>query len=156
MLSLIYGVLPPLTRRESWLRQYFPTPGTYVADLADFNGDGLVSLVEYAFALSPLLANPPALGLQPTAIQSGASTIFTVAFRRDPRATDLTYNLESSSDMATWSTIVQSVAGAIPTGSGYASEADAPGEAPVKIVTATETLPTPAKRFFRLRVIRAY
>ena len=156
-LALNYNpVLPPLTRRESWLRQYFPTPGTYVADLADFNGDGLVSLVEYAFAISPLLANPPALGLQPTAIQSGASTIFTVAFRRDPRATDLTYNLESSSDMATWSTIVQSVAGAIPTGSGYASEAEAPGEAPVKIVTATEALPTPAKRFFRLRVIRAY
>ena len=156
-LALNYNpVLPPLTRRESWLRQYFPTPGTYVDDLADFNGDGLVCLVEYAFALSPLLTNPPASGLQTSAIPSGASTIFTVTFRRDPRATDLTYNLESSSDMAAWSTIVQSAAGAIPTGGGYVSEADAPGEAPVKIVTATETLPTPAKRFFRLRVVRTY
>ena len=156
-LALNYNpVLPPLTRRESWLRQYFPTPGTYVDDLADFNGDGLVSLVEYAFALSPLAANPPAAELQTSATPSGASTIFTVTFRRDPRATDLTYNLEASSDMATWSTIVQSAAGAIPTGSGYVSEAEAPGEAPVKIVTATETLPTPAKQFFRLRVIRAF
>ena len=125
-------------------------------DFADLNGDGLVSLMEYAFAISPLLANPPASGLQTSAIPSGASTIFTVTFRRDPRATDLTYHLESSSDMATWSTIVQSVAGAIPAGGGYVSEVEAPGEAPVKIVTAAETLPTPSKRFFRLRVIRAF
>jgi len=149
-------VLPPLSRRESWLRQYFPTPGTYVDDLADFNGDGLVSLVEYAFAFSPLAANPPASGLQVSVSPSGASTVVTVTFRRDPRATDLTYNLQTSSDMATWSTIVQSAAGVIPTGSGFVSETDAPGEAPVKIVTAMETLPAPARRFVRLQVLRAY
>jgi hypothetical protein len=156
-LSLKYNpVLPPLSRHESWLRQYFPIPGTYVDDFADFNGDGLVSQIEYAFALSPLAANPPALGLHTFALPSGANTIFTVTFRRDPRAIDLTYDLQTSSDLTTWETILTSAAGAIPTGSGFVSETDAPGEAPVKIVTAAETLPTPAKRFVRLQVIRAY
>ena len=156
-LALNYNpVLPPLTRRESWLRQYFPTPGTYVDDHADFNGDALVSLVEYAFAISPLTVNPPSSGLQTSAAQSAGNTIFTVTFRRDPRATDLTYNLQSSSDMAAWGTILQSAAGAVPTGSGFISETDAPGEAPVKVVTAMETLPTPAKRFFRLQILRTY
>ena len=157
VLALNYNpVLPPLTRRENWLRQYFPTPGTYVDDLADFNGDGLASLVEYAFAVSPLAANPPSSGLQTSAVQSVGNTIFTVTFRRDPRATDLTYNLQSCSDMAVWGTILQSAAGAVPTGSGFISETDAPGEAPVKVVTAMETLPAPAKRFFRLQILRTY
>ena len=149
-------VPPPLSRRESWLRQYFPTPGTYVDDFADLNGDGLVTQMEYAFALSPLAVNPPAAGLQISTTPSGASTILTATFRRDPRATDLTYLLQASSDLATWSTIVQSAAGAIPTGSAFAAEADAPGEAPVKIVTAQETLPAGTTRFVRLQVIRAY
>lgn len=156
-LALSYNpTVPPLTRRESWLRQYFPTPGTYVDDHADFNGDGLVSLVEYASAVSPLAANPASSGLQTSAVQSAGNTIFTVTFRRDPRATDLTYNLQSSSDMAVWGTILQSAAGALPTGSGFISETDAPGEAPVKVVTAMETLPAPAKRFFRLQILRTY
>ena len=51
---------------------------------------------------------------------------------------------------------MQSAAGAIPTGSGFVSETDAPGEAPVKIVAAMETLPAPARRFVRLQVLRAY
>jgi hypothetical protein len=147
---------PPLTRRESWLRQYFPIPGTYVDDFADFNGDGLVSLVEYAFAVSPLAVNPPTLGLQTSSSRSGPNTVFSVTFRRDPRANDLTYNLQTSGDMVNWATIVQSIAGSAPTGSGFIFEADAPGEVPVKIVTAAETLPTPAKRFVRLQIIRTY
>lgn len=148
--------LPPLSRRESWLRQYFPTPGTYVNDLADLNGDGLGTQMEYAFALSPLAANPPPAGLQTSTVQAGASTVLTVTFRRDPRATDLTYVLQASSDLTAWSTIVQSAAGAIPAGSAFTSEADAPGEAPVRTVIATETLPAGSKRFVRLQVMRTY
>ena len=149
-------VLPPLSRRESWLRQYFPTPGTYVDDFADLNGDGLGTQMEYAFAVSPLAANPPPAGLQISAVPAGASTLFTVTFRRDPRAIDLTYFLQASSDLTTWSTVVQSAAGAVPTGTAFVTEADAPGEAPVKVVTAMATLPPGARYFVRLQVIRAY
>lgn len=149
-------VLPPLSRRESWLRQYFPTPGTYVDDFADLNHDGLPAQIEYAFGLSPLAANSPTTRLQLSSAPAGASTILTATFRRDPRATDLTYLLQASSDLTAWTTVVQSVAGAVPTGSAFSSEADAPAEAPVKIVTATETFPTGTKHFVRIQVIRSY
>ena len=46
-----------------------------------------------------------------------------VTFRRDQLATDLTYELQASSDLTTWTTLAQSVGGATPTGTGYVSEA---------------------------------
>jgi hypothetical protein len=157
LLQIIYNpVAPPLTRRESWLRQYFPTPGTYVDDLADLNGNGLSNLIEYAFAFSPLTASPGGNGLQTNTVTSSGITTYTMTFRRDPRATDLTYQLQTSEDLAAWTTITESSAGAAPTGTGFVSEADAPGEAPVKIVTAAAILPSGTKRFSRLRVIRTY
>ena len=149
-------VLPPLTRRESWLRQYFPTPGTYVDDLADLDGDGLSNVFEYAFAFSPLAANPAGSGVQISATPSGTNTLFAITFRRDPRAVDLTYILQASSDLVTWDTIVQSSGGLAPTGTRFDSETDAPGEAPIKIVKAVETVTAPAKRFGRLKIIRAH
>jgi len=150
-------VAPPLTRRESWLRQYYPTPGTFVDDSADSDGDGIPNLMEYAFGYSPLAKNPPGSGFSSTmAPQAGGATTFNVTFRRDPRATDLTYLLQTSSDLINWTTIVQSIAGGAPTGTGFNSETDAPSEAPIKIVTGTETLPAGTNRFARLRVIRSY
>ena len=149
-------VAPPLTRRESWLRQYFPTPGTYVDDLADLNGDGTPTLVEYAFALSPIAANPSGSGFLTSVASTGGTVTYTMTFRRDPRATDLTYQIQTTGDLITWGTVAQSVAGAVPTGTASVSEVDAPGESPIKIVTVIETLPAPANRFSRLKVTRAY
>jgi hypothetical protein len=156
-LQITYNpVAPPLTRRESWLRQYFPTPGTYVDDLADLNGNGLSNLFEYAFAFSPLTANPGGNGLQTSTVTANGITTYTMTFRRDPRATDLTYQLQTSDDLINWSPITESASGAVPSGTGFVSEADAPGEAPIKIVTAAETLPAATQRFSRLKVIRTY
>ena len=84
----------------------------------------------------------------------GINDTFTITFRRDPRATDVTYQLQTSSDLSTWTTVVQSAAGATPTGSAFVSESDVTGQAPVKIVTAREVLPAPAKRFSRLLIQR--
>jgi glucose/arabinose dehydrogenase len=147
------GSAPALTRRETWLQQYF-LPGHFVSDTADLDSDGISNLLEYAFAFSPLAANPPGSGFQ-TSVASigGGNNTFTVTFRRDPRATDLTYTLQTSSDLVNWTTIAQSVAGAVPTGSGFVSEIDAVGESPVKVVTAQENITAAqGQRFARLQV----
>ena len=153
-LAITYSITPTLTRHESWLQQYF-LPGHYVDDLADLDGDGLRNLAEYAFAYNPVVANAPGAGVQVSATQSGSNTTFTITFRRDPRATDLTYNLQTSSDLKTWSTIVQSVAGAAPTGAALVSDADITGESPIKLVTSTETVAgSNAWRWARMQIIR--
>ena len=142
-----------LSRREFWLRQYFPA-GKFVDDAADLDGDGIANLFEYAYAFNPLAANPAGAGFQTTVTPAGGgNNTFTITFRRDPRATDLTYVLQTSSDLVSWTTIVQSVGGAVPSGSGFVSEVDASGEAPVKVVTARETITgAQGQRFARLRV----
>jgi glucose/arabinose dehydrogenase len=156
-LTIAYNpVAPPLSRRQSWLRQYYPTPGTYVDDMANSTGDGIINLMKYAFAYSPLTAYPVGSGFQSVVSQGGGNVTYTITFRRDPRAVDLTYLLQTSSDLKNWTTIVQSTAGGTPTGSGYVGETDAPGESPIRIVTGTEVLPAPANRFARLQVVRTY
>lgn len=152
-LEITYGIAPELTRRESWLQQYFLV-GQFVDDLTDLEGDGIVNLLEYAYGLSPLGANPSGTGLQVSSAIEGANTIFTISFRRDPRAVDLTYTLQTSSDLVNWSDIVQVVGGGPPSGSGLLSEGEIAGEEPIILVTAQETFPTFTKRFARLRVVR--
>lgn len=152
-LALTHISAPPLTRRETWLQQYFFV-GQYVDDLADLDGDSDVNLLEYAYARSPLASNVGAPGLTITSAPAGSNTVFTITFRRDPRAVDLTYRLQTCDDMVSWVTIAESIGGAVPSGTGFVSEADAGAEAPVKIVTASESFPTPANRFARLVIIR--
>ncbi len=87
-----------LTRREFWLRQYFPA-GKFVDDAADLDGDGIANLIEYAFGFSPLAQNPPGAGFQVSAVPAGGNVTFTITFRRDPRAVDLTYLVQTSGDL---------------------------------------------------------
>ena len=87
---------------------------------------------------------------------SGGNDIYTTTFLCDPRAVDLTYQLQSSSDLVNWTTIVQVTGGGTPTGAAYVSETTQAGAAPVQIVTAVETLPAAVKHFVRLLVTRTY
>ncbi|MEK0449172.1 MAG: hypothetical protein RL088_1440 [Verrucomicrobiota bacterium] len=64
-------------------------------DLADPDGDGLVNLLEYAFALEPLAVDPPA---EPSLGAAGLSIIY----RRNLLATDLEYLIQKSTDAAFW------------------------------------------------------
>ncbi len=152
-LTIGYTGAPPRTRREVWLGQYFP-PGQFVDDAADLDGDGLSNLLEYAFGFNPVTVNPPGSGFTTSAVTSGATITFTVTFRRDPRASDLTYELQTSPDLTTWTPITRSVGGAPPTGSAFVAEAFVPGESPIMIVTARESLPNGSHRFARLLVTR--
>ncbi|OAI42111.1 hypothetical protein AYO41_01130 [Verrucomicrobia bacterium SCGC AG-212-E04] len=141
-----------LTRREFWLRQYF-TAGKFVDDAADLDGDGIANLIEYAFGFSPLAQNPPGAGFQVSIAPAGANTTLTLTFRRDPRAVDLTYMLQTSSDLINWTTIAQSSGGAVPSGTGFVSESDVAGESPIKLVVAQETITAAqGQRFARLQV----
>jgi glucose/arabinose dehydrogenase len=152
-LTVNYKSAAPLTRREHWLQTYFFV-GQFVDDFADNDGDGFNNAIEYAAASSPIAAAPTTPPIQISAVNAGANTTFTITFRRDPRATDLTYRLQTSPDLATWTTIVQSVAGAAPTGAAFVSDIEISAEAPVRIVTAQETMPLGSKRFARLQVVR--
>jgi hypothetical protein len=98
-----------------------PTPATYSAwraanftgaDLtddaisgpdADPDGCGLSNFARYAFALpaSGPVTNPVTLGTTDTA----AGSVLTLTFPRSATASDLTYVLESSTDLATWSPV---------------------------------------------------
>jgi glucose/arabinose dehydrogenase len=151
-LTINHVSTPPLSRRETWLQQYFFV-GQNVDDLADLDGDSEVNLFEYAYGHSPLVSNSTSPGLTATG-PTQANPNFTIHFRRDPRAVDLTYRLQTSDSLSGWTTIVESVGGAVPSGTGFQSEADAPSEAPIQIVTASEAVPIPTRRFTRLIVVR--
>ena len=65
-------------------------------DLADPDGDGIVNLLEYAFALEPLtVSSAPAMAL--------AVGEITLTYRKNLFASELTYLVQKSSDVATWS-----------------------------------------------------
>jgi hypothetical protein len=152
-LTVNYKSAAPLTRREQWLQAYFFV-GQFVDDFADNDGDGFNNAIEYAAAASPIAAAPTTPPIQISAVNAGANTTFTITFRRDPRATDLTYRLQTSPDLGIWLTVVQSVAGGAPAGLAFVSDIEIPGEAPVRLVTARETTPVGSKRFARLQVVR--
>ncbi len=57
--------LPTLTPTECWRRLYFDTTSTTgnAADFFDFENDGLVNLLEYAFGLDPTVSTPVIPGM---------------------------------------------------------------------------------------------
>ncbi|MEY3898579.1 MAG: hypothetical protein RLZZ214_4101 [Verrucomicrobiota bacterium] len=143
---------------QAWRATYFPSLliGQYLDPEGDSDGDGIGNQIEYAYGFSPLAANPPAAtGF--TASRDGAD--FTITFRRDPAATDLAYQLETSPDLVTWTTVATSSGGSAATGQNggtVISDAAFPGQAAFRLVTLRESIPgeTGARRFTRLRTIR--
>ena len=64
-------------------------------DLADPDGDGLVNLLEYAFALEPFAVNAPA---EPSLVDGRLS----ITYRRNLLAPDLQYVVQKSTDASDW------------------------------------------------------
>lgn len=149
-LAISYAVPPAATPYETWFSTLFPTAptGSFFDPTGDADGDAIGNLLEYAFALSPVTRNATN-GLQFSAV----TTTATAAFRRDPRATDLTYELQASDDLVQWDTIVTSTTGGTPTGPAFVSDVVISGEEPVRLVTATGTV-TGGKTFIRLKITR--
>lgn len=154
-----YNVAPPPTHFESWLATYFPgnVTGQWVDPNGDIDGDGIKNQIEYSWGLSPTSFDASGGFSSAQAPAAGGATDLTVTFRRDSAATDLTYRLQTSSNLVTWATIAQSVAGATATGqNGGVIVSDVVFSGAIRTVTAKQTLPAGSndKKFVRLQVDR--
>lgn len=142
---------PRPTRREAWEGQHF-LAGQFIPPDGDSDSDRIPALLEYAWDLNPLTAQKPEDFFQ---IQIGNSSA-SVAFRRDPRASDLNYVLETSTNLSNWTPVVSSNAGAAPTGSAFVAETVDSSNAATRRVTASIPIDREddPKLFIRLNVGR--
>ena len=149
----VFGLRDPSL---NWKSFHFGTNATNAAvagDFADPDADGILNLLEYALGSDPAAAGPTSvLGV---AIAGGH---LQVSFNRNGSATDLTYVVETSTDLATWVTALSYTAGTSWTSPGAASASEAPPSSvpPDQIIRVTAELgaPSTAAQFVRLKVHR--
>jgi hypothetical protein len=122
-LFLLSRLVRPLSYQD-WTTGYGLT-GASADPMADPDGDGVPNLFEYAFNLSPLAtdkAGLPQFRLQSQTVGNQTGSYLTVEFPRQLGATNLTYVLQSSTNLMDW-TAVCTVAGTnAPAGPGFISE----------------------------------
>ena len=153
-LTLYHAVLPASAtpQYDRWAPLYFPNVpiGGYIQPDGDLDGDSIGNPIEYAYGFDPTARNSSD-GLAFAATGGGTGAI--ASFRRDPRATDLIYELQASDDLLTWDTIVTSTAGGTPSGAAFVSDVEISGEEPIRVVTASGSI-TGGKTFIRLKITR--
>jgi len=100
-------VLQPASPGDTWRLQWFGTTANAgdAADAADPDLDGLSNLLERACNLNPTVADAEGVS---GAVRSG---MFELHYRRNLSATDLSYQVQWSPELKTWSTngVVDSV-----------------------------------------------
>ncbi|MBS0660703.1 MAG: PQQ-dependent sugar dehydrogenase [Verrucomicrobia bacterium] len=158
-LTISYQSAPAPTHYEAWVATYFPTnlTGQYIDPNGDLDGDGISNLLEYAFGYSPTAYDASNGITTARAAGAGGSTDLSITFRRDSAATDLTYQVQTSSDLSAWTTIATSTAGAAPVGAnGGSIVSDAPLTGTMRLVTVGQNLPSGsnARKFVRVLVTR--
>lgn len=138
-----------LTPLEAWREQHFQTTdaGGPAADLADPDADGRPNLLEFA------LGTPPR-GTQPADVSLGITAAGHPEFtfnRLHPAP--LTYVVEASADLFTWSGLAVLPAGSeVWTGPGVVMETVTPSGRSVTVTDGSVTS-APYRRFIRLKVI---
>jgi Glucose / Sorbosone dehydrogenase len=160
-LALTYGVLPSATARDTWVTTHFPgqPAGYYINPNADLDGDTLDNLIEYAYNFSPTQRNSPSstsFSITRAPISGGSQ--ITLTFRRHTAAVDLTYTLETSTDLITWTPIAISTAGGSTTGQNGATVlSETSLGSNTVLVTVQRTLATGSDQrlFSRLKVTQA-
>lgn len=129
----------------------------------DPDGDGLSNLLEYAFARVPWLGDAVEAAPAFRLVTEGNNRFPEISFLRDERLSDLKYELQSASSLASnaWTTLAQGSAGApIQAVNGHApliSETSASGISSIgvirRVTVRDETPASPATpRFFRVKV----
>ncbi len=92
-----YTALTPL-QAWRWQHHGIHTNSGNALDTADADNDGTENLLEYATAMNPAIADQPPVN----ATLSGS--VFNVLYTRNKSATDVTFLIEWSNDLITWST----------------------------------------------------
>lgn len=160
----IFKVMPTAaaSRFEAWLATHFPAnpAGQYVDPGADPDGDGIKNQMEYAYGFNPRsFDSAAATGFTVNVVNTTAGAVeLTVTFRRDSLATDLTYELQTGNDLASWTTIASSLSGARTTGqNGRTLVSDDTTSGSFQLVTVREDIPSGSGgvRFVRLKVERS-
>ncbi len=134
-LTVTIEVGSQLTALESWRQTHFGASANSgnAADSADPDNDGLANLLEYATNSNPNVANASPLSLA----RSGDFLTLTYTRIAD---TSLTYTVEGSNDLASWSTVAT------------ANNPSTGAQNTAGQVTVTDTVSLTARRFLRLKV----
>jgi len=139
------GVAEPRTFAE-WRAAWFPgvTGDLDAFGAQDADLDGVSNFIEYAFAMNPTQSDEGAAQALPRAYQAAGR--MGVHFRKRTGATDLTYQVESSRDLLSWSSA----------GAGMVEEVSADPGMPAQTIVATRPGEGAgdACRFFRVLVKR--
>ncbi len=143
--------LTTATQASNYIASFNLTGGNAALNF-DYDGDGLTNLLEYALNLDPTVAS--VLGLPVVTLKNyGGTQYLSMTFTRSSLATDLTYIVQGSSDLTSWTDLGTSTAGGATTGSGFVAET---GSAPTFTVEVRDTVPynpsVMATRFLRLKV----
>jgi hypothetical protein len=120
---LLSRFIEPLTYKN-WAAGYGLT-GAATNILADPANDGVVNLMKFAFDLSPVVADKSALPqfhLQTQIVNGQPGTYLTVQFPRQLGDTNLTYILQASSNLVTWTNVFTATGTNAPGGPGFISE----------------------------------
>ncbi|MES2924918.1 MAG: LamG-like jellyroll fold domain-containing protein [Verrucomicrobiota bacterium] len=102
--SVSFLVTVQTTLAGSWRQLWFGSTAATgsAATTADPDSDGITNFWERAFNLNPTLANSGA-AVWPAVSESGGQLVLT--YTRSIAATDLTYQVEWSTDLQTWSSV---------------------------------------------------
>lgn len=128
--------------------------GPQSAPGADPDGDGLTNLLEYALNQDPTRYGQGSNPVQTVIRGYADGNYLSIRFTRAPLATDITYIVEVSSDLATWTAVASAANGAALSGPGVVSDDGANSSAhTVEVRDTVEQSASPGqRRFLRLRV----
>jgi hypothetical protein len=149
------AIVTVTTSYDSWKDLHF-TPQEIASgradDDADFNGDGIFNLMEYAFGRDPRTG---AGGSLPSPAKNSSGNRLRIEFVRDSGKPDITYTVETTADLSGWEPIARSAAGNPTVTLGAAGPITEAG-ASLKNVTVEDGSPISSqeRRFMRVRVSR--
>lgn len=149
----------------SWRSAYFGTSSTagLYADAADFDGDGVANLVEYALGLDPTLADAangaaalpaPSLSETDSLLVGRLALVFSLKL---PVPNDVTYTVQSTGDLNTWTDVARKTGSGVWQWLGGAESArvlvnNAAGSQEVKVGDLVPVDATNTRRMMRLQV----
>jgi uncharacterized protein YjiK len=152
-----------LTGVQAWRKVYFGTTANtgLTADTADFDGDGVANLLEYALGGEPTdSSTAEGTGLLPVGTAGDTSSALlsdrlSLAFiMNNPNPADLTYTVEATADLITWDPVATKTGNAAWTWVGGGTERIVTSGTSVVTVKVGDLVPTEGnpRRMMRLKI----